>query len=346
VPASLDRVLRFAHGPGRPEGGALGDAELARALDEYRSIGVRRLAGVELSARGRTYKSLYEAILDPSVGEGIVDLTVTDPPAAGPAWEFLRPIRRIELFEDGTSQLYLLNGNPQRAVARLLIREALVPRGTRPAGLATVHDAFARLRSVAVVPFRVALLLYLTDERIRYEVDLTEDVLLKDPRAGRTAGGRKLRRPPRVSWAIDQWVASGSVPLGDARILELLAELRSASLEELSLIFAGETEAVRGSLTRLAERGLVHPEPVNGQFRVRLEAFRTLGASTDGSAATGAAPPFEGEASGLQKEVDEMIAAADASATCPVCGDQLPAGHTGLVCARCAAAISEGPGGA
>jgi hypothetical protein len=338
-------VLQFAHGPGRPESGALEDAALAQALDEYLSVGLRRLASVQLSARGQSYRTIYDAILDPAIGEGMVDLAVTDPPAAGPSWEFLRPVRRVELFQDGTAQLYLLNGNPQRAVARLLLREVSTTRGSRPSGLVTLPEAFAQLRSAVCVPFRLALLLYLSDERIRYEIDLTEDVLLKDPRAGRTVGGRKLRRPPRVSWALDQWVASGSVPLGDARILELLAEMRSASLQELSLVLGGATASVRRSLTSLAERGLVHPEPVNGQYRVRLEALRTLSPPAGGSAGAGSSAPFEGEVSALQKEVDELVASADASATCPVCGDQLPAGHTGLVCARCAAAVSQGPGG-
>jgi hypothetical protein len=348
VPSSLDRVLGFAHATGTPGAGAVEDATLSQALDLYVEGGLRRLAGVEARSRGRSYASLYEAIQDAAIAEETLELSVTDPPASGPAWEFLRPMRRVELFRDGTAQLVPLGGTPLRAIARVLLRESAIRPGAEPGlplGLAKVAEAFAYLRSGPTVPFRIALLLYLSDERVRYELDLTEDALLKDPRAGRAPGGRKLRRPPRIAWEIDRYIASGALPLGDVRILEVLAETRSASLEELALIFGGESDAIRGSLGRLARRGLVPADPPNGQYRVLLDAFRTPTGASAARPGTDLAEAVDDEgSSSLQKEVSDLVASADASATCPVCGDQLPAGHTGLICSRCAAEVSEDPG--
>jgi hypothetical protein len=337
-------VQAFAHGPGRPAPPPLSDPQLAEALEAYRTTGLRRLAGLSVRNATRHYPALYDAIRDASAARETLEITVTDPPAAGPAWEFLRPVRRIELRPDGTAEFHPTSGGAQHAVARVLVRESSRARASvepDPVGLATFPQAFDRMRDGPSVPFRLALLLYLPDERVRYEIDLTEDALLKDPRAGRLSAARKLKRPPRASWAIDRFVAARSVPLLDARVLEVLAELRSATAEELALPFGVNPAPVRAALGRLVGLGKVHADAEHGLYRVRIEAFQAAAAEAPPFASAAVAPGPVPSEDPLQRELSELMASADASATCPVCGDTLPPGHAGLVCPRCAAEVEQ-----
>jgi hypothetical protein len=349
VPASLDKVLAFAHGPWRPGADAISDPALSRAFDAYRGTGLRRLAGVRVSTATRPYATVYEAIADETIGQETLELSLTDPPAPGPAWEFLRALRRVELLKDGSAEVYPPIGAPQHAIARVLLRESNAPpdapqpegRGPDPFPV-----AFEHFRSGSVVPFSLALLLYLPDERLRFEIDLTDDTLLKDPRAGRLSPGRKVRRPTRISWAIDRKVATASLTLLECRLLELLAEMRSASVEDLALVFGADRETVRSALDRFAEAGFAHLDPANGLYRLLLEAFRPMpGSGAElGSILGPGSPPAAVPGATLHKDLNELIATADAGATCPLCGDPIPPGHAGIVCPRCEAEVSAGPG--
>ena len=209
MPASLDRVLEFAHAVRRrgPEYGL--DAALARGFDTYRARAYRRLAGLRLSIDGRELPTLYAAILEGLPGTRPVELTAVDPPAPGPAWEYLRPFRRIELLPDGTAELHPPSGPPQHAIARVLLRESSLREGeawTELLGHATFPSALEYLRTSGTVPFGLALLLYFSEERVRFEIDLTDDALLKDPRAGRLPPARRHRTRSRTAWAIDRLI--------------------------------------------------------------------------------------------------------------------------------------------
>jgi hypothetical protein len=343
-PATLPELESFARTSLGPR---LDAAALTAAYHEYLPRRGEPLARFQFGRPGAPDGSLFGAISDPAFSFETAELLITDPPRAGPAWEYLRPFSRIVFQPEGAAEVFPLDGSaPARAMVRVLLREhyAPPPEGRGPAALrgamrmlATPARAVEYVRDTGVVPFSVALLLYFSEERIRVELDVLEDRVLRDPRAGRFPMGRRVRRPPRVAHAVDSYIARGTLPVVSARVLEVVSETHGTTAVELSPVFGGARELVQTTLQGLANRRLVSLDRRTGVFRSRLE---TMGASARGDGVDGPSPVQNPQ---LRTSVLELIAAADSRATCPLCGDALPVGHRGLLCARCQSEVGDGP---
>jgi hypothetical protein len=343
-PSTLADLETFAR---RTSGPRLDVAALTAAYHEYLPQRGEPLARFRFGHDGNG-GSLFAAIADPTFDFGSVELTLVDAPAAGPAWEFLRPFSRLVLAPDGSAEVYGPDGGaPTRAIARVLLRDGYVvppestsPRALRAAtrALATPVQAVDYVRQTGIVPFSVAILLYFSEERIRLELDVLEDRLLRDMRAGRFPAAKRVRRPPRVAYGVDAYVARGTLPVVSCRVLEVLTETHGTSAVELAPVFRGARELVQTTLQGLAARRLATFDRRTGLFRPRLETF------LPGGTAAEAGEPSEVPHPQLRTNLLELIAAADSRATCPLCGDALPAGHRGLLCARCEAEVGGEPG--
>jgi hypothetical protein len=345
-PATLPELESFARDALGPR---LDVAALTAAYHEYLPRRVEPVAKFQLDQDGGDAKGLFEAIRDPRFDFGRATLRLLDPPPPGPAWEFLRPFSRIAFAPDGSAEVYDLDGGgPTRAILRVLLREHYTPlaEGKGPKALraaarsiATPQQAVEYARQTGVAPFSIVLLLYFSEERIRYELDVLEDRLLRDIRAGRFPVGRRVRRPPRVSYGVDSYVARGTLPVVSSRVLEVLTETHGTSAVELAPVFGGARELVQTTLHGLAARRLASLDRRTGLFRPRLETFLPEGERTDVGEASA---PIQNPQ--LRTSVLELISAADSRATCPLCGDSLPPGHRGLLCARCEAEVGAEPG--
>jgi hypothetical protein len=343
-PATLPELEEFAR---RTLGPRLDAPALTAAYHEYLPRRTEALARFKFGRSGAPDGSLFAAITDPGFDFESAELLVVDPPKPGPAWEFLRPFSRLLFLPDGAAELFPLDGSaPVRAMVRVLLREhyAPPPETRTPAALraslrtlATPARAVEFVRETGVVPFSVALLLYVSEERVRVELDVLEDRILRDPRAGRFPMGRRVRRPPRVAHAVDAYVARGTLPVLSARVLEVVAETHGTTAVELSPVFGGARELVQTTLQGLANRRLVSLDRRTGLFRSRFETMTPAGRADGAEASTPVANPQ------LRTSVLELIAAADSRATCPLCGDSLPPGYRGLLCARCQSEIGDAP---
>jgi len=330
---------------------AYSERALARAYDEYLARRRTALAPFVLIADGKEYPNLYALLADPTASFASGELRLDPAPPPGPGWEFLLPFERIEFHEDGSADLHPIALGPStRAIARILLREHYLPRtrleedrgasgGTRVqlAGfVGTLAAGIAACRQQSLLPFSVAILLYLPEERLRYELDLLRTTVLGDPRAGRFPVLRRVRRTARLSWGVDRVVARGDLPLLASRCLEVLVESSGLTSVELAYIFGGVRELVESALQGLAARGLVTLDRRTGIYRPRLEVFLPP---------PGALPPVTVEPLGrvsdpaLRTSVQELIAAADARAVCPLCGAPLPAGPKAILCSNCAAQV-------
>jgi hypothetical protein len=345
APATLADLETFAR---RALGPRLDLAALTAAYNEYLPRRGEPVAKFRLRQRGGEPTGLFEAIRDSTFDFGTAELELLDPPRSGPAWEFLRPFSRIVFAEDGSAEVYDLDGGgPTRAILRVLLREHYAPplegkspRAIRAATrmLATANRAVQYARDTGVSIFSVALLLYFSEERIRLELDVLEDRLLRDIRAGRFPVGRRVRRPPRVAYGVDSYIARGALPVVSSRVLEVLSETHGTSAVELAPVFGGARELVQTTLQGLASRKLASFDRRTGLFRPRLETFLP---DAEGLDASEGLPPMANPQ--LRTGVLELISAADSRATCPLCGDALPPGHRGLLCARCQAEVDAGP---
>jgi len=322
---------------------------LARAYDEFVARRSVPLGPFSLTVDGKSFPSFYAALGDPEAlfTEGEIRLTGAPPP--GPEWAFLTPFERIGFHPDGSADLFPPGGAaPRRAIARVLLREHFVPRsrveedraaagGSRvqlPARIGTLAQGMMICRVQPVLPFSVAVLLYLAEERTRFEIDLVRQSIVADPRAGRLSIVRRVARPSRVAWALDRAIGQGDSSLLATRCLEVLSETNGLSSVELAHIFGGVRELVDSALQGLVQRQLVVFDRRTGIYRVRLESFLPEAAGR-----RPAEEAREGTDPALRTSVQELIAAADARSTCPLCGRRLPAGPNSLLCDDCTALV-------
>jgi hypothetical protein len=323
---------------------------LARAYEESRSRARTPLASVTVYAEGKEYPNFAAVLADPAAKFETGELRLEPLPTPGPAWRFLLPFERMVFAEDGSVEVRPLEpGPPIRGIARVLLREHYLLRsqadeeraasgGARielPGIGATISEALAACREESIIPFGVAVLVYLPEERIRYEFDALSSSLLPDPRAGRLSPAQRARRSSRLDWALDQYVAGSDLSLLGVRSLEVLVESPGLTSVELSHVFGGVRELVDSALQGLVQHRLVSFDRRTGIYRARLEAFLP---PTD-TPATRLDAGGPGSDPALRTSVQELIAAADARATCPLCGKTLPPGPKMILCDECAARV-------
>jgi len=325
---------------------------LARAYEEYVSRHRHPVAPVAFLGNGTEYPTAYALLADPKPGPTTLEIRPEPAPPPG-EWGFLRPFERIVLRPDGSADLHpLIPGPPERGIARLLLREHYLPRsrGDEDRGvaggnrvslagtIATLDRGLVVYREQGLLPFSVAVLLYLPEERVRYEFDLLETTLLPDPRSGRLPPNRRVGRSSRLSFAVDRVIGRGDLSLLAARCLEVLSESQGLTSVELAHVFGSVRELVDSALQGLVARQLVTFDRRTGIYRPRIEAFVPTGTGPPAFAG----PDAAGSDSMLRTSVQELIAAADARASCPLCGAPLPPGPKQILCENCAAKV-DGP---
>jgi hypothetical protein len=170
---------------------------------------------------------------------------------------------------------------------------------------------------------------------VRVELDLTEDVIEPDIRAGRLGLDHYVSRSPRISHGVDAFVARGHLPVSASRLLEVLVETHGLTAPEAAATFGGIHEMANTALESLRARRLATFDATHGVYRARLDAFLTSGGGSLNLVEP--LPPMAAPA--LRTSVSELLAAAESRATCPLCGEVLPSGPHGILCAKCAAEV-------
>ncbi len=327
---------------------------LSRAYEEFLARRRTPLAPFRLRSGSREYATFYDLVADTSPLAGPLELRLDPPPPPGAAWEFLRPIDRLSFEPDGGAEATLPGGPPPtRVIVRFLLREHYLTRsrveedraaagGARvslPTFLRNLDEGIEACRTRGLLPFCVAVLAYFPEERVIYELDLVRSLVLADPRAGRLPPTRRVRRTSRVSWYVDRVTGRGEMPVLAARALQVLVESHGLTAVEMAHVFGGVRELMDSALQGLAARGLVTFDRRTGVYRPRLDAFMPLASAA--AVTMPAEPAPAGSNPALRTSVQELIAAADARAECPLCGTPLGPDHKGLLCAKCAAEVGE-----
>lgn len=321
---------------------------LARAYEEYVSRRRAPLAPAALSTEGVEYPTFYALIEDAKANLSELEIRLEPAPAPGPEWDFLVPFVRLAFHADGSADLYPPGATPPvRAIARFSAREHFLIRtkddearaasgGARVSlatNIAPLDFGLTACRARGLIPFGVAILLYLPDRRVRYEFDLVHTTLLPDPRARRLSLAKRVNRPTRLSWGVDQVVGRGDFSILQSRSLEVLVESNGLTATELAHVFGGVRELTDTALQGLVARRLVTFDRRTLVYRPRLQAYLP-------TRDVPAPDPYAGGPDpALHTSVQELIAAADARATCPLCGTTLPPGPRGILCDECAAKV-------
>jgi hypothetical protein len=347
----LSELDALARALGKDRHDAYSQRALARSYEEFRSRARTPLASVAITTDGREFPNFVALLVDPSVKFETGELRLEPVPPEGDAWRFLQPFERLSFQPDGSVEVHPVEpGPPVRGIARILLREHYLLRsqadeergaagGARVelGGLGgSISQAIAACRAESLVPFAAAVLVYLPDRRVRYEFDIVHTALLPDPRSGRLALSRRTHRSARLLWALDQYVARSDLSLLGARCLEVLVESPGLNSVELSHVFGGVRELVDSALQGLVQHHLVTYDHRTGIYRARLEVFQPAAGAPEPPEPVG--PPAD---PALRTSVQELLAAADARATCPLCGTPLPPGPKTILCANCAAQVSS-----
>jgi hypothetical protein len=347
----LHELQRLASSLATERHDSYSERALSRAYEEYLARRRTPLAAFRLRVGTKEVSSFYDLVTEAPEAGASIELRLDPVPPSGAAWEFLRPFERFVSSPDGTADFFPGgDAPPVRTVQRFLLREHYLPRsrveedraaagGTRvtlPTMLRDLTVGIQACRARSLLPFCVAVLTYYPEERVAYELDLVRSLLLADVRASRLPAQRFVRRSARVSWHVDQVAGRGEMPLLAARCLPVLVESPGLTVVEVAHVFGGLRELMDSALQGLAARGLVTFDRRTGVYRPRLDAFLPA------APASGRAPPEPvpvGSNPALRTSVQELIAAADARAVCPLCGGPLPADRRGLLCDSCSAKI-------
>jgi hypothetical protein len=342
APGELEAVARLG---GTERHDAASQLSLERSVEEYLPRRRAPLSAFTLEVDGTSYATGISALLSPNAPFNSAKLTLRDPPREEEAWEYLHPFRELTLTEEGAAELTGGPKGPERGMARVLLREQFVPlSGGRTAGsirpgLFTLPEFARFVRTTGTVPFSIALAVYFANERIRYDLDLLDDLLLPDLRAGRLRRAARVRRSARFAHSVDLLVARGELSLPSARALEAIVESHGLTPVELSPMFSGVRELGSSALYALVSRRLVTLDRRTGVYRPRLEAFLS---SSDRLRGAGDSPLRPLSDPQLRSSVAELLAAAESRASCPLCGDPLPPRHRALLCDNCARKV-DGP---
>ncbi len=277
---------------------------LRRSLWDVGHRKPRSLGRLHWEANGRRYGNFAQLLLEPEPAPEVT-VNFTDPARETGAYEFNPPCRSLTFRVDGrgtgaflpvgdlTKELMDPHGTPdlEEGVVRFAFREAFVPRplaheqaiqqGTPPPplpfGLFSWRNLHRFTRHHGVVPYRLELLFYLPETRIRYELDLLLNRLLQDPRAGRLPLDLTAFRSSRLCAGFDRFVAQWTLPLIPRRALEILFESRQISPPELAACLEVSLELARSSLETLRARGLAEITGTPPVYLPVLESYLTPG---------------------------------------------------------------------
>lgn len=275
---------------------------LRRSLWDLGHRHPRSLGRLRWEASGRRYGNFAQLLLEPEPAPEVT-LSFTDTVRKTEAYEFNPPCRSINFRTDGrgtgaflpmgdlTNENVDLLGSPdlEEGVVRFAFREAFVPRPLSheqatqqgapppplPFGLFSWRNLHRFTRHHGVVPYRLELLLYLPETRVRYELDLLLNRLLQDPRTARLPLDLAAFRSSRLCAGFDRFVAQLTLPLIPRRALEILFESRQISPPELAACLEISSELARSSLETLRVHGLAEMTGTPPVYLPVLESYLT-----------------------------------------------------------------------
>ena len=321
--------------------------EFQRSLQAYLSRRREPIGHLKVTV-GDATTSLAAALAPGGPSLQNITLEGTGAPPPGPRWDYLLPVRSFRFAADGSVQVDLEGkgdaGRAQRGIGRVLLRERFRPElgrsgstsgsnGALAPGLRSLPEFAEAIRHAALTPLSLVVLLYLSDRRVRFELDLADDGLEPDIRAGRLSLDHFVPRSSRISHGVDAFVARGELSVSAARLLEVLVETHGLTAIEAASTFGGIHEMSNSALEALRGRRLATFDAAHGMYRARLDAFLASGSGPLNEPLQPMSTPA------LRTSVTELIAAADSRATCPLCGDVLPPAPHGMLCPKCAAEV-------
>ena len=275
---------------------------LRQALMDASSRRLPALARVRLELDGVPQDDIAQ-ILTHSPLTGKVGVIFHQPTMQKEAWEYTPPAAVIAFDVRGPGKIITFHYNPRAitpwdlddrgteepCVVRINLREGFIPRSIRQEQMAirgtpiplpkfeifSMADLAGFVHRTGVVPFRFTMLVYTSKTRYSYDIDLINNILVRDPRSGRLPVTSRVQRSARVFHGLDRFVARREIPPIPSKILEILFESNELHPAEVSSVLGISQELAIASLSTLVDRTLASYNKASNTYRPLPRAFLT-----------------------------------------------------------------------
>jgi hypothetical protein len=256
---------------------------LKQALMDAYSRRLPAIARVRLEHNGAPQENLAQ-ILATSPLTGKLGVVFHQPTMQKEAWEYTTPAAAIAFDARGPGKIITFHYDPRAitpwdlndrgaeepCVVRVNVREGFIPRSIKQEQMAlrgtplpvpkfeifSMAELAAFIRRTGIVPFRVSLLVYTTKTRYLYDVDLVNNILVRDPRSGKLPITGRQTRSARLFHGLDRYVAKREIPPVPGKILEMLFESDNLHPMDVTSVLGISEELATASLHTLVDRSL------------------------------------------------------------------------------------------
>ena len=275
---------------------------LRQALMDASTRRLPAIARVHLELDGVAQDDIAQVLArSPLVGR--VGVVFHQPTMQKEAWEYTTPAAVIAFDVRGPGKIVTFHYNPRSitpwdledrgteepCVVRINVKEGFIPRSIRQEQMAikgtplplpkfeifSMADLAAFVHRTGIVPFRISLLAYTTKARYAYDIDLVNNVLVRDPRSGRLPVTNRAVRSARLFHGLDRYIARREIPPVPAKILEILFETNELHPAEVSSVLGINQELAIASLSTLVDRTLATYNRASNTYRPLPRAFLT-----------------------------------------------------------------------
>ncbi len=241
------------------------------------------LSEVAFLINGKHYEHLYDALISESDFRE-VDIRFLKP-KLDEIWDFDAPTKTIKLIKGGFGGIAFFNYDPKaldkwakageliekKAMIRAFPVDFFIPRSIATMSkyisedppdvlipeLWTMETMLEEVRAVGALPVTIRICAYTKEERFAYDIDILQNRLLRDFRAGKVPPTRRMRRSPEEYFYFDKIYASLNMGHLPKAIFETIFESEGLTASDITHFFRITTEMAVNNLKALKKRGLL-----------------------------------------------------------------------------------------
>ena len=259
------------------------------------------LSEIAFLINGRHYEHIYDALKEENEIES-VDIRFLKP-KLDEIWDFDAPTKTIKLIKGGFGGIAFFNYDPKaldkwakageliekKAMIRTFPVDYFIPQsiatmskyiGEEPPDILvpelwTMESMIKNIRKVGALPITVRICAYTKEERFAYDIDLLQNRLLRDFRAGKMQPTQRIKRSPEEYFYFDRIYASLKMGRLPKAIFEAIFESEGLTVGDIAHFFKITTEMATNNLKALQKRNLVIAEgrPPMETYRVTHEVL-------------------------------------------------------------------------
>lgn len=281
--ALCNRIINFSR---TEEIDVYAEKQLRKAFMEYRAMQKVPLADVRYIVNGTKYTSLLEAVVG---NEALETLEIHFfRPRMQENWDYNKPTRKLVLLGQGLGGVQVFDYDPyslkkwdgsqtmkmEKVMLRGFISHFYYPRSIKSKTLAmqgeavrpyvpklkTLERVWEEIRETGVLPLQLHISAYTPDSRYNYELDMIDNVALRDFRGGVVPLRDRADRKSMDYFNFDKILASTDMRDLVKRVFVALFDMKQATAFDMAHSFKITDQMAKNSLDAIVARGLADKE--------------------------------------------------------------------------------------